>query len=358
MLFQPFSQIDSSLSRRYEGTGLGLVMVKKLAELHGGKVAVQSEQDKGSTFTVWLPWRVGPDAEAELESLQAGTSSMPCPPVKKSPADSPQPAAPAMEIPRIVPQSAPPPLALVVEDDDMASNLLRILLEASGFRVICAATAELGLELAADQKPALIALDIMLPGISGWDFLERIKANPLLTDIPVIIESILSTPKIKGFSMGAAAVLQKPVHREDLFKAIGDIGLIAAPGKNLSVLVVDDDPMAVDLIGTYLESAGYTVLRAFGGKQAIDIVQRLHPDLMILDLMMPEINGFDVVDALKDEAPPILIVTAKIISDEDRRKLNGHVQEILEKSEFNREHFLNEVRRAMAASINGKKLPP
>ncbi|MDD5331189.1 MAG: response regulator, partial [Sulfuricella sp.] len=336
LLFQPFSQIDSSLSRRYEGTGLGLVMVKKLADLHGGAVEVQSEKGKGSTFTVWLPWREGTAGEAKggippaqhEEGVPAGTH------------------APAEVLP-----AGAWPLALVVENDDMAANLLRMLLEGNGFRVARAATAEVGLKLAASEKPALITLDILLPGMSGWEFLERIKADPALTDIPVVIETILSDIQ-RGLSLGAARVLQKPIRREELDKALSAIGFQTGKGRPVSVLVVDDDPMAVQLLGTYLDSGGYRVLRAYGGQEGIEMAQRLHPDLLVLDLMMPEVSGFDVVEALKDSPVtatiPILVVTAKQISAADLAVLSGHVQRIMEKTRFNREHFLNEVKRAVS----------
>ncbi len=340
LLFQPFSQIDSSLSRRYEGTGMGLVMVKKLAELHGGAVEVQSEKGKGSTFTVWLPWRDSANGE-EQESVAS-------------------PAAPVDDVAIMKPASVEAipagtrPLALVVENDDMAANLLRMLLEGNGFRVARAATAELGLKLAASEKPAVITLDILLPGMSGWEFLERIKRDPALTDIPVVIETILSDIQ-RGLSLGAASVLQKPIRREELDRALNAIGFKIGKGKPATVLVVDDDPMAVQLLGTYLDSGGYHVLRAYGGRDGIDMAQRLHPDLLVLDLMMPEVSGFDVVEALKDSpltaTIPIVVVTAKQISAADRAALSGHVQRVMEKTEFSPEHFLNEVKRAVGARL-------
>ncbi|MBS4099521.1 MAG: response regulator [Sulfuricella sp.] len=323
-LFQPFTQIDSTLARKYEGTGLGLAMVKRLAALHGGAVAVQSELGKGSTFTVWLPWRMNGDQAAV------------------------HPQAPSLA----TPQLGRTPLALIVEDDDVAADLIRIQLEDGGFRAIRAATAESALELAAREKPDVVTLDILLPGMDGWEFLERIKHDAELERIPVVIISIVADTR-RGTSLGAAQILQKPIRREDLIHALETVGFAVKAGVKTAVLVVDDDPAAVQLTCAYLDSAGYCVLRAYGGQEGIDMAKRQRPDLIILDLMMPEISGFDVVEALKDDpataAIPILIVTAKRVSAEDRAALNGNVMNIMAKSEFDRGRFLNEVKRAMTA---------
>ncbi|MDA8383973.1 MAG: response regulator [Betaproteobacteria bacterium] len=250
-----------------------------------------------------------------------------------------------------MPASARSPLALIVEDDPLAANLLRMVLENDGFRVATAASAEEGLETAAREKPDVIALDIMLPGMSGWDFLARIKAQPQLADIPVVIETVLSQTE-KGTALGAARVLQKPLRRADLEDALNGMGFgLRRPGERLRVLVVDDDEKTVRLLANYLQADGMEVLEAYGGAEAIETARREHPNLLVLDLMMPEVSGFDVVEALKDdpslERMPILIVTAKETTVAERTALNGYVQNILEKSKFDRRHFLNEVRRAV-----------
>ncbi len=327
-LFQPFSQADSSLSRRFEGTGLGLAMVKKLTVLHGGEVAVESAVDRGSTFTVWIPWR----EEASDAACQQAE--------ERAPASVPQRGA-----------TARAPLALIVEDDPLAANLLRMVLENDGFRVASAASAEEGLEAAAREKPDVIALDIMLPGMSGWEFLARIKAQPQLADIPVVIETVLSQTE-KGTALGAARVLQKPLRRADLEEALHSMGFgLRHPGERLRVLVADDDEKTMRLLASYLQAAGMEVLEAHGGAEAIEMARREHPNLLVLDLMMPQVSGFDVVEALKDdpsmERMPILVVTAKETTAAERTALNGNVQSILEKSKFDRRHFLNEVKRAV-----------
>jgi len=323
-LYKPFSQIDSGLARKFEGTGLGLAMVKLLADLHGGTVAVESEVGKGSRFTVWLPFRPS----------EAGILT-PTKPIAAVAAD-------------MVPGAL---TALVVEDDYKSADLIRVQLEAEGFMVLHAATAEAAIVLATRQPLALITLDIMLPNMDGWDFLSHIKQTPSLKHIPVVIISIVADPA-RGFALGAAAVMQKPISRQELYEALVGLGLFPlAQGDSLKVLVVDDDPKAVELIAVRILGLASTVLRAYGGREAIDAARRELPDLIVLDLMMPEISGFDVVAALHENPEtariPVLVVTAKHITAEDRSRLNGYVLSIMEKANFDRDRFIAEVRRAM-----------
>jgi PAS domain S-box-containing protein len=324
-LFKPFSQIESGLARKFEGTGLGLVMVKLLAELHGGTVAVESAEGQGSCFTVWLPLRA-PEAAA-LVSAKA-------PPM-------PPPIA-----------AAGPRTALVVEDDIQSADLIRLHLEAEGFTVLHAASAETALALAVQQPPSLITLDIMLPNMDGWEFLGRLKQVPSLVCIPVVIISIVAD-RNRGFALGAAAVMQKPMSRQELSESLAELGLLPIrQGQTLSVLVIDDDPEAVELVAVRILGLASTVLRAYGGREGIAVARQELPDVIVLDLMMPDVSGFDVVEALSEHPDtgriPILVVTAKAITSEDRAKLNGSVATILEKTQFSRDRFVAEVRRAMS----------
>jgi CheY-like chemotaxis protein len=324
-LFKPFSQIDSGLARRFEGTGLGLAMVKILAELHGGAVAVESAVGQGSCFTVWLP----------LQASEEG--------VRTSAIAPPAPRIETLTGARV---------ALVVESDFKSADVIRVQLEAEGFEVLHAASAEAALILAVQQPLALITLDIMLPNMDGWEFLGRIKQVPDLRRIPVVIISIAADRK-KGFSLGAAAVMQKPISRQELFEALVDLGVVPlSPGQTLTVLVVDDDPKAVEFIAISVMGMAGTVLRAYGGRDAIDAARRELPDVIVLDLMMPEVSGFDVVEALNEQPAtariPILVVTAKEITGEDRATLHGHVTTIMEKTGFDPDRFMAEVRRALS----------
>jgi CheY-like chemotaxis protein len=323
-LFKPFTQIDSGLARKFEGTGLGLAMVKLLAELHGGAIAMESAEGKGSVFTVWLPMR----------PVTEGAST------------------PARQDMRAIDAVIGARTALVVEDDFKSAELIRVQLEAEGFTVLHATSAEDALVLALRQPLSLITLDIMLPDMDGWEFLARIKQTPDLRRIPVVIVSIVADPT-KGFSLGAAAVMQKPISRQELFESLADIGMVPPPpGDSLRILVVDDDPVAVELTAERIQGMAGTVLRAYGGHEAIEMARRELPDVIVLDLMMPEVSGFDVVAALRDRpataAIPILIVTAVRITAEDRARLNGYVTAIIEKGDFGPGQLTDEVRRAMS----------
>jgi PAS domain S-box-containing protein len=324
-LFTPFSQIDSGLARKFEGTGLGLAMVKLLAELHGGTVAVESAVGKGSIFTVWLPLRA--------------TERLALTPAKTPPAQ------------RVETRGAVR-TALVVEDDFKSAELIRVQLEAEGFVVLHSTSAETALALAVQQPLSLITLDIMLPNMEGWEFFSRLKQVPDLGRVPVVIISSVAEAD-KGFSLGAAAVLQKPISRQELREALVDLGLIPfSQDKKLTVLVVDDDPKAVELIAVRIVGLASTVLRAYGGRDAIDTARRELPDLIVLDLMMPDVNGFEVVEALNEHPDtariPIVVVTAKEITALDRAKLHGYVTRIMEKTGFDAARFMAEVRRALA----------
>ncbi len=335
-LFQPFVQVESTLSRRFEGTGLGLALVRKLAELHSGAVAVTSTPGQGSTFTVWLQYianATGTTLGNTLDPKPTEAAAWPWP-------------------------NAEPPHVLVLEDDDRAADLIRLQLESDHCRVTRAATAEIALAILADGTPPdLITLDILLPGMDGWEFLTTLKTNNKLAHIPVVIVSIVADSN-RGLSLGAAQVLQKPVSADDLQTALSKLGFTKPENTQagLKVLVVDDDPKAVEIISSYLEHAHHTVLRAYGGNEATHIAKLQKPDLIVLDLMMPEINGFEVVEELKQdkrtEKIPIIVVTSKFLSPEEQHILKGHVLAVLEKSEFNHGNFLSEVHRALSGKRN------
>ena len=323
-LYVAFSQIDSSLARKFEGTGLGLAMVKQLAELQGGTVAVASAEGQGASFAFWLPLRGSLEVTAALPQSTAAT---PAPPVFQE------------------------RIALVVEDDDRAADLVRLLLEAEGFTVLRAANAEAALLLAPQQPLSLITLDIQLPGIDGWEFLAQIRESTLLAAVPVVIISGLTHTNLT-LTRGAAAVLQKPISRAQLKASLARMGLQPAPERTHTILVVDDDPKAADTISKFLTAAHYTVLHVVGAGEAIRSALRLRPALIVLDLMMPNMRGYEIVKRLQDHAEtaaiPILVVTAKQITPQERATLNGNagkIVHVVEKSALNNEHFIAEVRR-------------
>jgi signal transduction histidine kinase/DNA-binding response OmpR family regulator len=329
-LFQPFSQIDSGLARKFEGTGLGLAMVKLLTELHGGAITMESTEGEGSCVTIWLPVRPLTDAVFTPD----GTEEVP-----------------PVEIP-LARATSRSRTALVVEDDLRSAALIRVQLEAQGFTVLHAVSAEDALVLAMERPLSLIILDIMLPEMDGWGFLTRIKQAPDLRRIPVVIVSIVADPA-KGFSLGAAAVIQKPISRRELHEALVDIGMFPlSESDSRKILIVDDDPAAVELVAMHVQGMASTILRAAGGRAGIEMAREELPDLILLDLMMPHVSGFDVVAALHEHPEtaqiPIIVITSKEIAADDRARLNGYVTSIVEKAGFDPGQFTDEVRRAMS----------
>jgi CheY-like chemotaxis protein len=301
-------------------------MVKRLAELHGGAVTLDTRPGAGSCFRVYLPWRNENLAVAEEAAEQAPSEKV---------------------------SSSEPIQVLVIEDEPGAAELIRLQLARENCRLVNAGSAEQALAMLKDSRPDLIVLDILLPGMDGWEFLQRAKSTPGINGIPVVIVSIVADTR-RGLSLGAARVLQKPLQGGELLQAVADLGFVPGETPAQTVLIVDDDPNAVEIIAARLTEAGYPVQRAYGGKEGIDAARANRPGLIVLDLLMPEVSGFDVVEALKTEpgtaAIPILVLTAKLLGAEDRALLNGHVQRIIAKSDFNQGRFLSEVRRALAHS--------
>jgi CheY-like chemotaxis protein len=300
-------------------------MVKLLADLHGGSVAVESAVGEGSCFTVWIPIRAPQDSEPEPE---------------KPPAAVRHPAPDGART------------ALVVEGNYKSAELIRLQLEAEHFRVIVASSAEEALVVAEREPLALITLDIMMPDVDGWLFLERLKESEALRDVPVVILSILAD-RTRGVALGAAAVMQSPVSRQELYDTLVELGLSPVSGdRTIRVLVVDDDPKAVELIAVRIRTMASEVLRAYGGREAIEIARRELPDLIVLDLLMPEVDGFEVVEALNADPEtaciPVVVVTASTLTDEERSRLNGFVATVMGKAGFDSQRFIAEVRRATA----------
>ena len=324
-LFKPFSQVDSGLARKFEGTGLGLALVKLLVDLHGGTVAVESAVGEGSRFTVWVP----------IPATGAANK-----PKVKSPT-----------LPRLDRRDGSRS-ALVVESNYKSAELIRVQLEAEGFTVLHAVSAEDAIALAENEPLAVITLDIMMPGVDGWAFLKRLKEIPATRLVPIVIISILAD-RTKGFALGAAAVMQSPVSRQELSECLNELGLSSISGdRSVTVLIVDDDPTAMELVAVRIRGLATTILRAYDGKEAIAIAQRELPDLIVLDLLMPGASGFEVVAALNENPAtagiPVVVVTASEITETERTQLQGSVSTIMGKAGFDGKRFMGEVRRAMA----------
>jgi signal transduction histidine kinase/DNA-binding response OmpR family regulator/CHASE3 domain sensor protein len=306
-LFTEFQQLDAGHGRQQEGTGLGLALTRRFAELHGGEVKVESVPTKGSTFTLRLP------VEAKKSIV-----------------------LPADEVVRIGLADADRPLILVVEDNPEAAEILARHLEAGGFRMNIARTGTEALAMARDLLPVAITLDILLPEIDGWEVLTRLKEDELTRNIPIVVVSVIDNPAL-GRALGALDYFVKPVDRSALISRLDRYRFTTKVHLGeIRVLLVDDEPANLDLLQALLEPEGYKVLRASGGKEGIDVARARQPQLILLDLMMPDVTGFDVVEALRTDAAtrsiPIMVLTSKKLTNGDKAALNGCVAAVFERN--------------------------
>jgi signal transduction histidine kinase/DNA-binding response OmpR family regulator/CHASE3 domain sensor protein len=326
-IFAEFHQIDSSLTRRYEGTGLGLAITRHLVTALGGEISVKSELGKGSTFTIVLP-------------VGAADPGGPSPITRQAVVPTPKRdriSAPAGEAPQV----------LVVDDDPEVRYILQRYLEDAGFRVLLAASGAEGLRMARDFQPRAITLDIMMPGMDGWEVLRALKADPAIADIPVVICSILDNREL-GYSLGAVDYLVKPVSRQDVLAAVSRTAGAAALRR---ILVVEDDKTEADLLRRYLEEASYLVGTAANGREALDALKSLPADLITLDLLMPEMDGFTLLAELRSDpafsALPVIVVTARDLSAAEQERLREGMALVIQKGPQRRELLLGELRRIL-----------
>jgi len=306
-LFREFQQLEARPGQVQEGTGLGLALTKRFAELHGGSVRVVSAVGRGSTFTLVLP----------LNAVPARASTT-VPPM--------QPAA-------VDPDR---PLVLVVDDNPQAAEILARHLDSGGFRIEIAHTGTEALTMARELKPVAITLDLLLPEVDGWEVLSRLKADETTRNIPVVVVSVVDNAAL-GRALGAFDYFVKPVDGKALLSRLSQY-TFADKGKSepVRVLVVDDEPANLDLLEALLKPAGFGVLRARTGQEGIDLSKSQLPDLILLDLIMPGLSGFDVVEALRAEEAtrsiPIMVLTAKTLTEDDKMALNGQVAAIFHRN--------------------------
>ncbi len=324
-LFQPFTQADASTTRKYGGTGLGLTITRRFCQMMGGDVTVKSVAGAGSTFTARIPSRaIGPDGSGNL----TGSSNL-------------------TEI-----DAGSGLLVLVIDDDPSVHDLLKRTLVKEGFRVICASSGAEGLRLAREFRPDAITLDVMMPGIDGWSVLSSIKSDPALAETLVIMVTMVDDKNL-GYALGAADYLTKPIDRERLSAILRKHRQQYAAES--VALVVEDDVMTRELVREMLKKEGWTVIEAENGKVALERLQDRRPDLILLDLMMPEMDGFGFTTELRRHEEwsdiPILVMTAKDLTEEDRERLNGDVLAYLAKGACTREELLRQIRREMTAHL-------
>jgi PAS domain S-box-containing protein len=324
-LFEEFTQADVSTTRKYGGTGLGLAISRRFCQMMGGDITVESEAGKGSTFTIDIPAQVDAmesaralvddeaDAVAATDSAGAGSAV-----------------------------AGDGDLVLVIEDDADSRKLLARILEKEGYRVALAANGQAGLDMAARLSPSVITLDVMMPGKDGWSVLRSLKADDKLRHIPVVMVTIVAD-KGMGYALGADDYLTKPVDRELLVHVLKKY---TGQGSG-RVLVVEDDEDTRDLLRRTLEQKDLSVVEAENGEQGLARFAEGAPDLVMLDLMMPVMDGFEFLARLRSSAEgrrvPVVVLTAKTLTESERKLLDGSVAQVLQKSEQWPDHVLAEI---------------
>jgi signal transduction histidine kinase/DNA-binding response OmpR family regulator len=322
-LFQNFVQADASTTKRYGGTGLGLAITKRFCQALGGDVSVESEPGKGSIFTIVLP-----DRQSKVE-----------------PAEIANP-------PSVIPEPGPAPLVLIVDDDASARRLLAAVLRKEGLRVAEAEAGETAITLARRIRPDLITLDIMMPKMDGWSVLTALKSDPDLADIPVIVVTV-TTDRGVALSLGAADFMTKPIERGRLVSVVHTL-----LGERGTILLVDDDPVSRELTQRQLERLDVEMIEAENGREAFDWLSRNPaPGMILLDLLMPEMDGFSLLDAIKKHPEwqriPVVILTGKELTATERESLEGRVRSVIAKGSVSANDLALLVRRVLREHAHG-----
>ncbi len=322
-VFEPFVQADDSTTKKYGGTGLGLVITKRFSEMMGGFVDVESEAGKGTTFTLKLP----ADVTISPEELQPSDETVP----QERPAGR--------------------PTILVIDDEASARDLTGRYLKKEGFHVLTASSGSEGIRIAGEQEPDAIILDVIMPGMDGWAVLSELKADPKLASIPVIMLTVVDD-RGTGYALGASDYISKPIDQHRLARVLkkyrsGDGSPIA--------LVVEDDGPTREMFRRILEKEGWKVAEAENGRIGLKKLSEQIPTLVLLDLMMPEVDGFQFLTSMREnelwDSVPVVVVTSKDLTSVDRERLEGRVKTILQKGAYSREELLKEVRDLVRKSL-------
>ena len=327
-LFEEFSQADATTARQFGGTGLGLAITRRLCQMMGGDVSVNSEPGRGSTFVVHLP--VGGSPLLAVPADQTGQAS-------------------ALESGR--------DCVLVIDDDPTARELMTEYLSQAGFAVITAAGGREGLKLAKEHHPVAITLDVMMPDLDGWTVLSALRGDPGLSDIPVVVASIVDERR-HGMMLGAVDYLTKPIERDKLVTIMGRFQSLAGPTR---VLVVEDDAVQRERIRSWLEPQHWRVADAENGRVALAELQASLPDVILLDLMMPEMDGFQLVAEMQRNPAwrriPVIVITARDLSAEDRARLDSGIETVLMKESFSPAELIERLRQMTAHARRARKVP-
>jgi PAS domain S-box-containing protein len=330
-LFQVFTQADASTTRKYGATGLGLAITKHFTQMLGGTLNVESEFGKGSYFTARLPtYLTVPEQQPSTKDDETQVR------VPDSPVEG--------------------GVLLVIDDDETAREILEAYLSKVGYQVAAATNGEEGLKLAKKLRPDAITLDVMMPGMDGWEVLSKLKADPELAHIPVLMLTMMEDQDI-GYSLGAAEYLTKPVTRSQLIKVLRKYRTEKSP---CVVMVVEDDGITREMMVRMLHKVGWQVIEADNGKIALQRLQKVRPDLILLDLMMPQMDGFEFIIHLRQHerysSIPVVVLTAKDIGVEDRLWLNNRVDTVFQKGAYSREELLAQLRQLLVGAVSKTSL--
>ncbi|MGL5193394.1 MAG: response regulator [Chroococcales cyanobacterium] len=335
-LFEAFSQADASTTRKYGGTGLGLAIAKRFCEMMGGDITVTSREGEGSTFTMLLPAQVKTLPNLEQDSSSTDLDALP-------------------ETAKTI---------LVIDDDPTVHDLMQRFLTKEGWRVAVAASGDRGLELAKELHPDAITLDVMMPHQDGWSVLCALKADPELAEIPTIVLTMMDN-KPMGMALGASDYMTKPIDRHRLIALLHKYQQRhddSSPdqGSVESILIVEDDPATRELLQRVLEHQGWKTMVAENGRRGLEAIASHTPDLILLDLMMPEMDGFEFLNALKQyphwRSIPVVVMTAKDITPQEYLQLKGSVQTILQKQGLSFERLCTEIRTMIAEACRHQKV--
>ena len=335
MLFEPFMQADAATTFRYGGTGLGLAISRRFCNMMGGDIVVESEPEAGSRFTVYLPIEVQKSKPFDLDLPDEEEG---------------------MSITAVSPHGTG--TVLIIDDDPIARDLIKRHLVKEGFHVQTAVNGEDGIRLAKEIRPDVITLDVLLPSKDGWSVLSEIKSDPTIAKIPVVIVTMIEQKQM-GFTLGAAGYLLKPINKQRLLESVEAYRYVnnsaTANGTGRHILLVEDNYPTRELMRRTLEKNGWEVTEAVNGRNALEAMHIQSPDLILLDLMMPEMDGFQFVSEIRQYSDwcriPIIVVTAKELTVDERMKLNGHVEKVLQKGEYDRNGLLHQISDLVNAHV-------
>lgn len=336
-LFKAFTQADSSTTRKYGGTGLGLVITQKFCEMMGGTITMESEAGRGTTFSLQLPQQV---QDARLDATQtAGTETSAIrEAIRTGNASASYLRSAASTV-------------LVIDDDPSVQDMMQRFLSREGFNVVGAGGGLDGLQMARQNRPDVIVLDVMMPSVDGWTVLTELKADSQLASIPVVMVTMVDDKNL-GYALGASDYLLKPIDYDRLTELLQKY---STNGTLTSVMVIEDNTENREMMRRQLAKAGWQVIEAENGRVALKLMLTQTPGLILLDLMMPEMDGFEFLDELRRQPQwrsiPVLVLTAKDLTPDDRHRLDGQIERIYQKGSFDRQTLLSEISDLAAAAV-------